>query len=250
MTDIDNKNPASMTPTIFRRLKARYEVDSILVAVAHVNLADQKFIQVELFDASSGVLSPFVSFDEDPKLIASSTLLKVEDFIKPKPVTPLTAEDKTLPPQEGKVLESEIDPSPFDPMQGRTTRSDAGRDRMISMAQDRSKELRRERENNIIKQREQELNADLPEEEQSVSGEISVSIFFNSMSEWIATQKEISRLNGLEGIRIVTLKTNQADTVVEYSDWNKLSQSLKSSGYILDPQSPNAYILKRLSDNF
>lgn len=109
----------------------------------------------------------------------------------PKPAIPLMVEEEADPvPKEGAILESEIDASHFSPIKGRESQTEAGRDRMIQMSQDRNKQLRREREANIARQRQQELNAELPEEEQSVSGEVSVSIFFNSMSEWVTTQKK------------------------------------------------------------
>ncbi len=81
-------------------------------------------------------------------------------------------------------------------------------------------------------------------------GEANVQVFFNSMAEWVSIQKELSRLDGIKGIRIVTLKTNQADTVIEYKDWNKLLASLKASGLNLSSQSADSYVLKRLSDAF
>ena len=251
LTDIGTKNPTFMTPVTIRKLKARYNVNAILIAIAHVNLDDQRLINVELLDASGGEATPLVSFNDSPKLIANSTLVGAAEYIKPKPATRLlTVEEMPQPKEEGGMLESEINPALFDPMRGRGSRSDIGRDRMIQMAQDRSSEARLQRDNAINKKYQQEINDQLPEDEQSVSGEINVSIFFNEISEWVTTQKEISRLNGLQGIRIVTLKTNQAETVIEYSDWNKLLQSLKSSGYVLEPQSSNSYLLKRLSDNF
>ncbi len=77
-----------------------------------------------------------------------------------------------------------------------------------------------------------------------------MQVFFTSMSEWVSLQKELSHLDGLRGIRIVTLKTNQADTVIEYKDWNKMLGSLKSRGLLLTPQSADSYILKRVPDGF
>jgi hypothetical protein len=248
LTDIGTRNPTFMTPVTIRKLKARYNVNTILIAIAHINLNDQSLINVELLDVSGEEVTPLVSFNENPKLIANSTLLGASEFIKPKKTTPLINEEEVSQPKEGEILESEIDPKLFDPMGRRGSGSYVGRDKMIKMAQDRSREERKKRETAIAKQ--QQMNEQLPEEEQAISGEISVQIFFNTISEWVTTQKEISRLDGLQGIRIVTLKTNQAETVVEYNDWNKLIQSIKSSGYVLYPQSENSYLLKRLSDNF
>jgi hypothetical protein len=251
MTDIGTKNNTFMTPVTIRKLKARYDVTSILIAVAHVNLKDQQSINIELFDAGIETQKPVLSFEEAPELIGNSTLLRVTELTKPKSAIPIIIEEEVAAPQEGEVLESVINPTLFDPSRGKGARSDAGRDRMIQMAQDRSREARRQRQAEPPpQQRGSEIAEQEYEEGQSVAGEIQVSIFFNTMSEWVTTQKEISRLNGLKGIRIVTLKTNQAETVVEYSDWNKLLQSMKASGYKLEPLASNMYLLKRLSDNF
>lgn len=250
VTDIGTKNPTFMTPVTIRKLKARYNVNAILIAIAHVNLDDQSLINVEVLDVSGEEATPLASFNESPKLIANSTLLGASEFIKPKQATPLINEEEAPQPKKGQVLESEINPELFDPMRRYGSSSYVGRDRMIQMAQDRSREERKKRETALAKQHEQKMNEQLPEEEQAISGEISVSIFFNDISEWIQTQKEISRLDGLQGIRIVTLKTNQAETVIEYNDWNTLIKSIKSSGYVLELKTANSYILKRLSDNF
>jgi hypothetical protein len=251
ITDIGNKNNIFMTPVTIRKLKARYDITSILIAVAHVNLKNQDSINIELYDPVNQAEKPFLSFDETPELIGSSTMLRATEFVKPKPAKPIVVEeDVSATPKEGEVLESVINPSMFDPSRNKGSRSDVGRDRMIQMAQDRSKEARRERIANPPQQRGSEPVDPDQEEAQNISGEIQVSIFFNTMSEWVTTQKEISRLNGLKGIRIITLKTNQAETVVEYNDWNMLIKSMKATGYKLEPQSSNSYILKRLADNF
>jgi hypothetical protein len=251
INDIGNKNNIFMTPMTIRKLKARYDVTSVIIAVAHVNLKNQDVINIELYDPRSEEDKPFLSFEEKPELIGGTTLIRATEFVKPKPAKPLVIEEgEPVLYKEGEVLESVIDSSMFDPSRGMGSRSDAGRDRMIQMAQDRSREARRERIANPPQQRPSEPVEPDQEEAQNIAGEIKVSIFFNTMSEWVTTQKEISRLNGLKGIRIITLKTNQAETVVEYNDWNMLIKSMKATGYKLEPQASNSYILKRLADNF
>lgn len=251
LKDIGDDNNIFMNPVTIRKLKARYDVSSIIIAVAHVNLKNQDLINIELYDPNQNKDVPFLSFDEIPEMIGNSTLLRIKDFIKPKPAkTIITEEETPAKNTEGEVLESVINPSLFDPSRGKGLRSDTERDRMIQMAQERSKEARRERLATPPQQRSSEPVYLDQEEVQNISGEIQVSIFFNTMTEWVAIQKAISRLNGLEGIRILTLKTNLAETVIEYNNWNKLIQSLNAIGYKLEPQSSNSYILKRLADNF
>lgn len=250
LTDIGDKNPGSLSPTTIRRLKARYDVTSIAVATASVNLQDQTKINIDVQDASSGTLAPITNFDADPKEIAKGTLAAVSKIAQPPKAVPVV-EPTDVNANQASIPQSEINPDHFAVGGARGNGSQLTREQIIARAQQQQREMgagQPQRTINIPVQ----TGMQTPEEAEAVAneGEANVQVYFNSMSEWVTLQKDLSRLDGLKGIRIVTLKTNQGDTVIEYSDWNKLLASLKASGFILSPQSADSYILKRVSDDF
>lgn len=260
LTDIGNKNSGYLSPTTIRRLKARYEVGYIAIATASVNLSDQTQINVDIQDASSGKIIPITNFDAEPKAIAKQTLSAVAEIAQPKKATSVVSDaagnlvvseigegaDQTEIPQ------SEINPDYFRPTYQRGRMPLSAREQMIQKAQQRNSDqmasVEGKRDGAIPVQRGMGTPEDI--EAAADQGEVNVHVFFNSMSEWVTLQKEMSRFEGIRGIRIVTLKTNQGDVVIEYSDWNKLLASLKANGFTLNPQSADSYVLKRLSDDF
>lgn len=265
LTDIGNKSPSYLSPTIIKRLKARYDVGYVVIATANVDLEDQRTIHIDMQDISSGVLVTLSSFDADPKLIAKETLTLADAATKPKKATPMVEDTDGVMDNAGDasaqavVPESEINPEPFLTGKQRRQMNLSAREQMI--AKTLNGEIPPTLANpNRLNQRqgvEEQLQARAQAEAQAMGeevaveqGEINVQVYFNSMAEWIKLQKELSRLEGIKGIRIVALKTNQGDTVIEYTDWKKLLLSLKAGGLILSPQSADAYVLKRLSDDF
>lgn len=264
LTDIGYKTPGYLSSTTVRRLKARYDVTQIVVATARVDLEDQSKINVDIQDVSSGNPVPIKNFDADPKQIAKETFDILGEFSKPIEILNNTEKEIT------EIPESEIKFDNFDPENNgeipRGKMSLAGRQQMIAKAIDQQRQQKMElstqqgrdvivadHDQAEIEERiESGVNASVNASvnEGVNEGEANVQVFFTSMSEWVSLQKELSHLDGLRGIRIVTLKTNQADTVIEYKDWNKMLGSLKSRGLLLTPQSADSYILKRVPDGF
>lgn len=247
LTDIGNKNPNALTPVTIKKLKARYDVNSIMVAIAHISLQDQTLINIELMDASTGSLIPVISFDVNADMIGQKTLAVAAELVKPKPLI----SDSDVPQNLSEKVQipvSEINPEPFDPDNTKGRRTLSAREKIIEMSRNREADNRHDKPKPL--QRGLEVKDERQTDQFSENGEISVKVFFNSMGEWIKIQKEMSSLQGIKGIRIVTLKTNQADTVIEYNSWEQLMISMKSNGLKLDPQSADSYILKNASDNF
>jgi TolB-like protein len=251
LTDIGDKNPGSLSPTTIRRLKARYDVGYVAVATASVNLQDQTRINIDVQDASSGRLVPVTNFDADPKEIAKGALSAAAGVSQPRPADNLMKTEAA--DDQGVIPQSEINPEYFVPNNQRGKLSPAARAQMIAKAQQlqamgAGSTGEPKKNQNIPVQRGMET----PEETEASAdqGEANVQVFFNSMTEWVTLQKDLSRLDGIKGIRIVTLKTNQGDTVIEYNDWNKFLASLKANRFVLSPQSADSYVLKRVSDDF
>lgn len=257
LTDIGDKNPGFLSSVTIRRLKARYEVGFVAVATANVSLQDQSKININIQDASSGTLVDVKNFDTDAKMIAKETLSVANDISKPKKAVPVVSDlsgnlvgGDNPTNQNTDIPQSEINPDHFRPSNQRGRMPVSAREQMIAKAQ----QLQAMGGGNVganpkaVSPR----GMQTPEaiEAAADEGEANVQVYFNSMTEWVNIQKEMSNLDGIKGIRIVTLKTNQADTVIEYKDWNKLLASLKASGLSLSSQTADSYTLKRLSDAF
>lgn len=251
-TDIGYKTPGYLSSATVRRLKARYDVTQIVVATARVDLEDQSKINVDIQDVSSGNPVPIKNFDADPKQIAKETFDILSGLSKPIEILNNTEKETT------GIPESEIKFDNFDPENNgeipRGKMSLAARQQMIAKAIDQQRqqkmELSTQQGRDVILGDHDQAGVEEQIESSVNEGEANVQVFFTTMSEWISLQKELSHLDGLRGIRIVTLKTNQADTVIEYKDWNKMLGSLKSRGLLLTPQSADSYILKRVPDGF
>ena len=266
LTDIGNRNPSLLSPTIIRRLKARYDVGYIVTAVASVDLDDQTKINIDVKDATSGKPIPLSNFDVEPKLIGKSTLDVAVNVTKPQTTIPATEDENSLgnlseessptvptaptatTSAQASVPQSEINPDYFVPLgQRRQLTQEKRRDGIVAQREAMGEKA------GLIKNGEPGLRNGEPDAQEATdteSGEANVQVFFNSMSEWVNLQKQLSRLDGITGIRIVTLKTNQGDIVIEYNDWTKLLLSMKGSGLTLNSQSADTYVLKRLSDDF
>lgn len=251
LTDIGDKNPTYMSPVTIRRLKARYDVTSIAVATASVNLQDQSKINIDVQDASSGKLVPIANFDAAPADIAKGALAAVAQIAVPQKAVPIVDNtDTNTDVNQADIPQSEINPDHFALKGGQGRVSLSAREQMIKQQQ----AMIAAGSGQPTKATDQPVQRGMETADQAEAaanaGEANVQVYFNSMSEWIALQKDLSRLDGIKGIRIVTLKTNQGDTVIEYSDWNKFLASLKASGYTLTSQDADTYVLKRAAANF
>ncbi len=205
-TDIGGQAPNSLSSASIRRLKARYDVQTVFVAVAHVDLKKPQTVKLDIFKAGNGHIDLISKSDVAPNQVAQSTfgavtapVLSVADN-NPQPLEP---EQQTVDASEPVA---DIQPSP------------APISQQASVA---------------------------PAQTVSGGGEAVVKVFFTSMSEWLSIQKKIREANGGKSIRITSLKTNQVDAVVAYQDWNGFKGSLQGMGLSLEPQPNNSFILKR-----
>lgn len=260
LTDIGDKSPGYLSPTTIRRLKARYDVGYVAVATANVSLQDQSKINITIQDASSGILVDVKSLDAEPKMIAKETLVIANGISKPKKAVAVVADaaGNLVTTQDDAVTgtdmpQSEINPDYFRSSKQRSQMPVSARAEMIAKMEQQQRMDAESAKNFPQNPRGvAPLGMETPEAIEAAAdvGEANIQVFFSSMTEWVNIQKQLSRLDGISGIRIVTLKTNQADTVLEYNDWNKLLTSLKANGLILSPQSADSYVLKRVSDAF
>jgi hypothetical protein len=244
--DIGDKNPKMLTADIIRRIKIRYDVEHVLIAIASVSLADQTIVAVEMLEGihTVGLPRPIVDLEVPPEKIGLTTLSVAAELLKPqKPVTEETS-DLLGQREEGEIPYSEINPALFDPNARRPGQQHSNQQRrnVIEASKEAQERARRARYREIEQ-------VDMSGEARQ-AGEIIVQVNFKDVTEWVTWQKDMSALSGLSGIRITSLKTDEAQTVFEYFDWQKLNDSLKNSGLTLIPQSDEVYVLKRLGDNF
>lgn len=234
VTDIGDGDPHVLSSGTIRRLMARYDVQSVVVALAHVDIKNPQSVKIEIFRTDRGRIELMKSIDAVPKQIAAVTFQAVKHptVEEVQPEIPAT--------NAPEKLQSEINPEPFTP-RSRPNVADLVREK-------KAQQLARLRQANPSYGQEY---ATPPEQNANGAiGETSIKVFFTNMSEWLAIQKQLSQVDGARNLRIVSLKTNQVDIVIGYSDWNMFTASLQSMGLTLEPQPDRTYILKRQSGHF
>ena len=215
-TDIGDVAPNKLSYKSIRKLKARYEVNTIFVAVAHVDLRSPKFVKIDIFRTDKGSVELVKSFESSPASVAKETFLAVHQplntggFVGNAP-QPLQAEEE--------LSENAVVPENSDFSNDAAPSVPKGlQDRYIATT-----------------------------DKVKVSGQVVVKIFFTSFPEWINIQKKIRQMGAVQDLRILSLKSNQVDATLVYKDWSELLSAMAASGFSLQNQSGNTYILKRSS---
>lgn len=242
MTDIGDVDPYVLSSTTLRRLKARYEVSDIVIALARVNLAQPQSIVVEIFKTDQDRLELSKTISASPSQVAKMTFQEAIRIVR-------GAEKPQNLEQGNSLLQSEINPEHFNG-DGRREVPDAVRQKMEQSVEN----AQNNRKGGFVSGNQQQVaisQVEKPDlQKAEVVGEISVKVYFGSMAEWILIQKEIYKAEGVGKIRITSLKTNQVDIVIGYIDWNRFVSSLQRLGMALEPQIDKTYILKRQSNGF
>ncbi len=214
-TDLGNGDPLKLSYKTIRRLKARYDVDSVFLALTHVDLKNTQLIKIDILRTDRGRIEVARSFDVSPQKAAKATFIAIQEPL----TTPSVAENTNAPQQ--------LQPDTAYPDSRPVVENLASEQQIASQP--------------VVSPTTQAATAP------TSSGEANVKIFFTSLPEWISIQKKISQSTGVKQLRISSLKSNQVDAVISYTNWGNFSSSLAAMGFILQPQSGNSYILKRSS---
>lgn len=253
---LENYDPTNISEKTTREFLNRYNTQLAFFMMANINFDAPGKITLELFDANNykqyrGKAMSIAKLDVAAKDVARTAMEIVAqslENVKKMKSKQLIETGKELSPAEDEIPESIIDPKLAQRTNG-TKLTREGRREMIEAAK-REQEKSKQAENNQYSQGDGSgSNANVTANDDG-SGEMNLKIYFGSMNEWITTQKDLSKVNGIRGIRIVSLKTTEAETVVEYYNWGLMLKSLKENTFALSPVSENSYILKRTSNNF
>lgn len=237
VTDIGDVDPLSLSATTLRRLMARYEVKDIAIALARVDLANPQTVKVEFFKAEAGHIAVANTIETTPQKVADETFVAAGNLVVAK------AEPQNLQEEvSNDVPVSEIDARHFMGKGNRPIPTNVqARMQMIEKARENNEQMRAQASGIMG------LQANAGAAQVETGGQSAIRVFFNSMTEWLEIQKEIRQAESLTNLRISSLKTNQVDIVVSYSDWSGFVNSLGRMGMALEPQADKTYILKRQS---
>lgn len=215
--DVGNKDPYGLSVSAIRRIKERYKVARVVAVVARVPTKGAHPVAIDVLEAGGSGMRTVASFMAEPQQVGTMTF----DVIHTPAGVPSAS------PQDLAATSSDEAPA------------------------ETPEETSAEMPAASVETPKKPPVAEAPS--MSVSGAVSgagtagtakVTVFFTNIGEWMTVQKMLRQASGVISMRITSLKTNQADTLLSYSDWSRVSGSLRSSGYQLVPQSGDAYILK------
>ena len=214
--DVGNKDPYGLSFSAIRRIKERYEVARVVAVVARVPTKGAHPVAVDILEAGGSGMRKVASFMAEPQQVGAMTFDAIHN---PAGValssTPQQQDLAASAPEEDSAedLPAETPPAAVEtPKKPLVTGGASSGKASLGVA--------------------------------GSAGTAKVTVFFTNIGEWMNVQKLLRQASGVTSVRITSLKTNQADTVVSYSDWSRVSGALRSSGYQLVPQSADTYILK------
>lgn len=246
VTDIGDVDPLSLSATTLRRLMARYEVKDIAIALARVDLANPQIVKVEFFKAEAGHIAVANTIESTPQKVADETFVAAGNLVVEK-----TEPQDLQGDASSEVPVSEIDARHFMGRGNRPIPSNVqARMQMIEKARENNEQMRAQASGIMGLQANAGARPTMGSEgaaQVETGGQSAIRVFFNSMTEWLEIQKEIRQAESLTNLRISSLKTNQVDIVVSYSDWSGFVNSLGRMGMALEQQTDKTYILKRQS---
>ncbi len=210
--DVGNKDPYGLSVSAIRRIKERYEVARVVAVVARVPTKGAHPVAIDVLEAGGGGMRTVASFMAEPQQVGPMTFQAMDTpaAVASEPVSAALADDAIIssdetPPPVATPKKPPVADVPTIPVARAVSGSVVGA---------------------------------------GTAGTAKVTVFFTNIGEWMTVQKMLRQASGVTSLRITSLKTNQADTLLSYSDWSRVSGSLRSSGYQLVPQSGDAYILK------
>ncbi len=211
VTDVGEGDPHILTSSSLKRLKARYEVDDVAVAIAKISIKNPTLLSVELYRSDRGhiELVKTASYEErspprtqDENVFLKSAAETLQTFASDwRSLTPA--------PAEQQITEQEAEEPPVTTVPPMT---------------------------------------DEPRtDENPLSGGTSaqVKVFFTGMPQWLGIRRDLSGVPAIQNIGISTMKTNQVDMTLEYSSFSAMTAGLAAKGYVLEPAGAGTYILKR-----
>lgn len=221
MTDVAGKSPEKLTYKAIRRLQARYNVESVVVAMATADLKKPKTVRIDMYRTDKGSVVLSRSYDVPPKQVAMITFqAAVEAPIESGITEAETIEtDGTTTDTSSTELPNELSLSTPDVYEDDTALS-----RPVTAPRP--------------------AIAPTPQNQTAQSSSAVVRVFFTGMPEWLAVQRKINGAAGVKGLRITSLKTNQVDAVLTYSNLAMATSSFAAAGMTLQKESENTYILK------
>ena len=78
-----------------------------------------------------------------------------------------------------------------------------------------------------------------------LSGQVRVQTRFSSISEWLEVRRSLNSVPSLTGVKIVTLKSNEAIVDLSYADWPSLTNGLGAKGLTISGTGAGNYQLTR-----
>ncbi len=80
-----------------------------------------------------------------------------------------------------------------------------------------------------------------------MSGQVRVQTRFTNLAEWLELRRSLNTVPALTGVKIVTLKSNEAVVDLSYADWPSLSNGLGAKGLSINGTGAGNYQLMRRS---
>ena len=219
VTDIGEGDPHILSTSSLKRLKARYEVDDVAVAIAKISIKQPTLLDVELYRSDRGRIelvktaryeehTPPRSQDENVFLKSAQDTLQtfVSDWHNLVPAQPEqpAAELANADNNNPDVAAPPANTEPDTVSEPAHTGGHGG-----SSAQ--------------------------------------VKVFFTGMPQWLSIRRDLTGVAGITNVGINAMKTNQVDMTLGYSSLSALTSGLSAKGYALEPAGAGTYILKRNS---
>lgn len=218
--DIGEGDPHVLSSSSLKRLRARYDVADVVIAVAKVSTKKPHTLSVDMFRTDRGRIEladhaeyeetvPPQTGDQNVFIQAAMGMLgklngdwKHTGYIgsdNPKPSTPTDDMTTTMPPQ----AEPDIEPVP-------------------------------------------------PSVPVTAFGrnESNFKVFITGMPQWLNMRKQLNGIPGMGNPMITSMKTNQVDMRISYSNWENLVAGLRERGFVVEPAGDGTYILKQRSGGY
>ena len=77
------------------------------------------------------------------------------------------------------------------------------------------------------------------------SGSATMVVQFASMNEWITLRRDIQQTPSVTGVKINNIKTFEAEIIVSYADWDSLLRNLSARGLSIRSLGNNKYLIMR-----
>lgn len=218
-TDIGSSDPHMMPYSVVKRLKARYDVDEVVIALAQFNGKQKPFpLTIEIYRTDRGRVEIISSHTVEMEIETES---QIPDLFKKAAIMTLSNVDAGWNNVTSSVQTQEGDQGQIDP--------DATHRR-------------------LAEEERQYTNAEPTRD--AIKGEAEVKVFFTNIGEWLDVRRALNNVPGLDALRIETLKTNEVNMKLIYTDFAAMTSALGQRGISLEQSSAGFYVLKRVPGNY